>query len=211
MKVKVFNNKAGEQGYERIRMIYENIRVKQTQEHIWVAYKTMREGKKSVQEQVSDMRKHRDMRDQKSNIGLQAIPFRIVKLSVTLLNLLRGRHLVLEAVVRRWSKKQVFLKILQNSQENTYARVSFLIKLQDIFSISRIFLLMSILKIISTGGQYLNLNFDYDLIFSLLFVNSNIVMFGECLGFSRVCNTIPALPHQILNLYQRYPGHNEYT
>ena len=70
---------------------------------------------------------------------------------------------------------------------------------------------MSILKIISTGGQYLNLDFDYDLIFSLLFVNSNIVMFGECLGFSRVCNTIPDLPHQILNLYQRYPGHNEYT
>ena len=65
----------------------------------------MREGKKSIQEQVSDMRKHRDMRDQKSKIGLQAIPFRIVKLSVTLLNLLRGRHLVLEAVVRRWSKK----------------------------------------------------------------------------------------------------------
>ena len=35
-----------------------------------------------------------------------------------------------EAVVRRCSVKKVFLKISQNSQENTCARVSFLIKLQ---------------------------------------------------------------------------------
>ena len=35
-----------------------------------------------------------------------------------------------EAVVQRCSIKQVFLKIWQNSQENTCARVSFLIKLQ---------------------------------------------------------------------------------
>ena len=34
-----------------------------------------------------------------------------------------------EAVSQRWSVKKVFLKILQNSQENTCARVSFLIKL----------------------------------------------------------------------------------
>ena len=33
-------------------------------------------------------------------------------------------------VVRRCSVKKVFLEILQNSQENTCARVSFLIKLQ---------------------------------------------------------------------------------
>ena len=32
-------------------------------------------------------------------------------------------------VARRCSVKKVFLEILQNSQENTYARVSFLIKL----------------------------------------------------------------------------------
>ena len=37
---------------------------------------------------------------------------------------------VTEAVVRRCSVKVVFLKISQNSQENTCARVSFLIKLQ---------------------------------------------------------------------------------
>ena len=37
---------------------------------------------------------------------------------------------VSEAVVRRCSVKKVFLKISQNSQENTCARVSFLIKLQ---------------------------------------------------------------------------------
>ena len=36
----------------------------------------------------------------------------------------------LEVVVRRCSVKKVFLKISQNSQENTCARVSFLIKLQ---------------------------------------------------------------------------------
>ena len=35
-----------------------------------------------------------------------------------------------EAVVRRCSVKKVFLEILQNSEENTGARVSFLIKLQ---------------------------------------------------------------------------------
>ena len=35
-----------------------------------------------------------------------------------------------EAVVRRYSVKKVFLEISQNSQENTCARGSFLIKLQ---------------------------------------------------------------------------------
>ena len=36
-----------------------------------------------------------------------------------------------EVVARRFSVKNVFLEILQNSQENTCARVSFLIKLQQ--------------------------------------------------------------------------------
>ena len=35
-----------------------------------------------------------------------------------------------EAVNRKCSVKKVFLKISQNSQENTCARISFLIKLQ---------------------------------------------------------------------------------
>ena len=35
-----------------------------------------------------------------------------------------------EAVVRRCSVKKVFLEITQNSQENTGAKVSFLLKLQ---------------------------------------------------------------------------------
>ena len=35
-----------------------------------------------------------------------------------------------EAVAQRFSVKKVFLEILQNSQKNTCARVSFLIKLQ---------------------------------------------------------------------------------
>ena len=36
-----------------------------------------------------------------------------------------------EAVIRMCSVKKVFLEILQNPQENTCARDSFLIKLQD--------------------------------------------------------------------------------
>ena len=44
------------------------------------------------------------------------------------LPLLKGN--VTEAVTRRCSVKRVFLKISQNSQENTCARVSFLTKLQ---------------------------------------------------------------------------------
>ena len=36
-----------------------------------------------------------------------------------------------EAVVRMCSVKKVFLEISQNSQENTCARVSFLVKLQQ--------------------------------------------------------------------------------
>ena len=35
-----------------------------------------------------------------------------------------------EAVAQRYSVKKVFLEVSQNSQENTCARVSFLIKLQ---------------------------------------------------------------------------------
>ena len=34
-----------------------------------------------------------------------------------------------EAVAKKCSVKKVFLEISQNSQENTYARISFLIKL----------------------------------------------------------------------------------
>ena len=53
-------------------------------------------------------------------------------------NALRNTDLVLqlmEAVVRRCSVKKVFLEISQNSQENTCARVSFLIKtLVQVFS-----------------------------------------------------------------------------
>ena len=44
-----------------------------------------------------------------------------------------------EAVVRRCSVKEVFLKISQNSQENTCARVSFLIKLQALGTLAQVF------------------------------------------------------------------------
>ena len=37
---------------------------------------------------------------------------------------------LLEAVTQKYSVKKVFLQISQNSQENTCARVSFLMKLQ---------------------------------------------------------------------------------
>ena len=40
------------------------------------------------------------------------------------------RNQKLEAVVRRCSAKKVFLEISQNSQENTCARIYFLIRLQ---------------------------------------------------------------------------------
>ena len=43
---------------------------------------------------------------------------------------LKNTFLTAEAVVRRCSIKKVFLEISQNLQENTYARVSFLMKLQ---------------------------------------------------------------------------------
>ena len=45
-------------------------------------------------------------------------------------NSLLKNAFLLEAVVWRCSVKKMFLEILQNSQENTRARVSFLIKLQ---------------------------------------------------------------------------------
>ena len=38
-----------------------------------------------------------------------------------------------EAAVQRCSAEKVFLEISQNSQENTCARASFLIKLQGVF------------------------------------------------------------------------------
>ena len=41
-----------------------------------------------------------------------------------------SNHQTLEATVRRWSTKQMFLKMLQNSQENTCVGVWFLIKIQ---------------------------------------------------------------------------------
>ena len=44
-----------------------------------------------------------------------------------------------EAVVQRCSVQKLFLEIPQNSQENTCARVSFLIKLQGFFCIFRDF------------------------------------------------------------------------
>ena len=47
-----------------------------------------------------------------------------------------------EAVVRRYSVKNVFLEILQNSEQNTCARVSFLIKLPAPFIIEHIWRLL---------------------------------------------------------------------
>ena len=42
-----------------------------------------------------------------------------------------------EAVTKRYSIKKVFLEISQNPQENTYGRVSFLIKFQACNSIEK--------------------------------------------------------------------------
>ena len=49
----------------------------------------------------------------------------------------RIKRVCLEEVSRRCSVKKVFLKISQNSQKNTCARVSFLIKLQAIGGVLR--------------------------------------------------------------------------
>ena len=43
--------------------------------------------------------------------------------------LIRGKHLQKQPP-EVFCKKQMFLKISQNSQENTYVRVSFLVRLQ---------------------------------------------------------------------------------
>ena len=54
-------------------------------------------------------------------------------------------EIFIEAVVPRWSVEKVFLEISQNSQENTYATVSFLINLQIILVLNYVFL-VSIVK-----------------------------------------------------------------
>ena len=58
---------------------------------------------------------------------LKSISERLLQMS---LNKFRTLPLSSEAVVRRCSVKKVFIEILENSRENTCARVSFLIKLQ---------------------------------------------------------------------------------
>ena len=50
---------------------------------------------------------------------------------VTMATWLLSKH-CLDVVVRRCSAKKVFLKVSQNSQENAFAKVSFLIKLQTL-------------------------------------------------------------------------------
>ena len=47
-----------------------------------------------------------------------------------------------EAVSRRCSAKKVLLRISQNSQKNTYARASFLIKLQEVIEVKRLIILL---------------------------------------------------------------------
>ena len=59
--------------------------------------------------------------------SLHKLPF-LLKWTVGLRRLVT--LISIEAVVRSCSVKQAFLKILHNSQENTCARVSFLIKLR---------------------------------------------------------------------------------
>ena len=54
-------------------------------------------------------------------------------MKVTLLELQNSQNCT-EAIVQRCYVKKVFLEISQNSQENTCARVSFLIKLAQVFS-----------------------------------------------------------------------------
>ena len=55
-------------------------------------------------------------------------------------NVYRGSSENEEAIVGRCSVKKMFLENSQNSEENTCARVSFLIKLQDLDSGTGVFL-----------------------------------------------------------------------
>ena len=55
---------------------------------------------------------------------------KMVDFKVSIIQLAIHSLIVTKAVVQRCSIKKVFLEISQNSQENTCARVSFLIKLQ---------------------------------------------------------------------------------
>ena len=73
----------------------------------------------------------------------------------------------IKAIVRKCSLKKVFLKFLQNSLENTCARVSFLIKLQASFPVNfakflRAPLLIEYLRLPLLPGRLINvLQFMY--------------------------------------------------
>ena len=71
-----------------------------------------------------------------------------------------------EAVVQRCSVKKVFMGISQNSQENTCARVSFLIKLQASGTVDRWFL-SEHLFLQNTSGMVFLPNFSFDLLYYL--------------------------------------------
>ena len=68
----------------------------------------------------------------KKRLKRMCLPVKLAKYLRTpiLKNICEWLLLQSEAVVQRCSVKKVFLEMLQNSQENTCARVSFLIKLQ---------------------------------------------------------------------------------
>ena len=63
-------------------------------------------------------------------IGLKICMFHLVYLLKKRINLNGSERLNTEAVAKRWSVRKVFLEISKNSQGNTCARISFLIKFQ---------------------------------------------------------------------------------
>ena len=54
----------------------------------------------------------------------------VIKKDILVFQRYSEKNSSIEAVTRRCSVKKVFLEISQNSQDNTYVRASFLIKLQ---------------------------------------------------------------------------------
>ena len=71
---------------------------------------------------------HLDSKNENDNNDDITITKPVMTIKVIIMRVIVRRYS--EAVAQRCSVKNVFLEISQNSQENTCARVSFLIKLQ---------------------------------------------------------------------------------
>ena len=141
------------------------------------------------------------------------IPALLYSKFLTMLLLLMFRFS--EAVVRRWSTKYMFLKILQNSQKNTCAEVSVLIKLQVsrmVFSceFSKNFKsthlnseLLRILDLFCERNKWMT---PYQIIFLLLNMTILSVCLSVCLSLSLSLSlSLTLLLHSYFNYFACWP------